>query len=105
MSWIAGQARLADAWVSGGEPAGWNALYALAAKVVFEAGDVAEIIAASAIDDGQRALEHSGFRTFRSLPVMVFDPKRLITDTPPIHWQMVDNDFSFLHQGKAEYET
>jgi hypothetical protein len=105
LSRVPGQARVADAWVKSDDVGEWIALYSVAAQIALETGDVAEITAASALDTGQRALEEAGFTRFRTLPVMVFDPKQLLASAPPTHWQMIDNDFSFLHQGRAEYET
>jgi hypothetical protein len=105
LSLAAGQARVADAWVNGGERDQWEALYRLAAKIAFDAGDAAEITAASALAVGQRALERCGFRTYQTLPVMIFDPHGLLAAAPPVHWQMIENDFSFLHQGTPGYAT
>ena len=105
LSFVPGQARVADAWVNGGEIHEWEALYRLAVKTALDARNVAEVTAAAALEAGQHALTRCGFRMYQALPVMLFDPKRLLAGAPPVHWQMIDNDFSFLHQGRPEYTT
>jgi hypothetical protein len=105
LSVVPGQARVADAWVNGGEIHEWDALYRLAMKTALDAYNVAEITAASALEAGQCALTRCGFRMYQALPVMLFDPERVLAGVPPVHWQMIDNDFSFLHQGRPEYAT
>jgi hypothetical protein len=105
LSFVPGQARVADAWVNGGETYEWDALYRLAVRAAFDAGDVAEITAAAAVEASQYALTQCGFRMYQALPVMLFDPKGALAGAPPVHWQMIDNDFSFLHQGRPEYTT
>lgn len=105
LSFVPGQARVADAWVNSGEVLEWDVLYRLAMKTAFDGGDAAEITAASALEEGRYALTQCGFRMYQARPVMLFDPKRVLADAPPVHWQMIDNDFSFLHQGRPEYAT
>jgi len=105
LSFVPGQARVADAWARSGEIDEWEALYRRAMRTAFDAGKAAEITAASAHEAGHYALRRCGFRMYQALPVMLFDPKRLLRGAPPVHWQMIDNDFSFLHQGRPEYVT
>jgi hypothetical protein len=105
LSYTPGQARVADSFVLTNEEEDWKALYKLAASVAHANGSAAEIKAASALEPGQRGLEAAGFRVHEALPIMLFDPKNLLSDVPPIHLQMIDNDFSFLHQGRPEYWT
>ena len=100
-----GQARIADTWVIGGTEADWKALYALAVHTAYKNTHAGEITASSALKAGQDALQSLGFRAHLTLPVMLFDPKKLLADAPPIHFQMIDNDFSFLHQGQPDYQT
>jgi hypothetical protein len=100
-----GQARIADTWVTGGAEADWKALYALAVHTAYTNTNAGEVTACSALKDGQNALQSLGFRAHLTLPVMLFDPKKLLADAAPIHFQMIDNDFSFLHQGQPDYQT
>jgi hypothetical protein len=48
-------------------------------------------------------LEQAGFRLYEALPVMLFDPDKMLSSAPPVNFQMIDNDFSFLHQGRPDY--
>ncbi len=100
-----GQARVADSWVVGDGMEDWKALYALAVHTAYKNTRAGEITACSALKAGQEALEALRFRAHLTLPVMLFDPKKRLAGTPPIHFQMIDNDFSFLHQGKPDYQT
>ena len=105
ISHLPGQANIADAWVRTGEGSDWTALYKLAAAIAHKESDAAEIVAGSAIELGQKALEDAGFRSHQVLPVMMFDRKKLLQHAPPIHLQAIDNDGSFLHNGKPNYWT
>jgi hypothetical protein len=100
-----GQARIADTWTLDQNEADWKALYALAVHTAYKNTHAGEITACSALAPGQSALQSLGFRAHLTLPVMLFDPKKLLTGAPPIHFQMIDNDFSFLHQGQPDYQT
>lgn len=100
-----GQARVADSWVVSQSPEDWKALYALAVHTAYKSTRAGEITAGSALKAGQEALEALRFRAHLTLPVMLFDPKKRLIGAPPIHFQMIDNDFSFLHQGRPDYQT
>lgn len=105
LSLVPGQGRVADAWITSGDPDDWDALYRLAAEAAADREGIAEITAASALPGGQSALERAGFRLYESLPVMLFDPQKILAGAPPVHFQLIDNDFSFLHQGRPDYVT
>jgi hypothetical protein len=105
LSQVPGQARVADAWVRSDNVDEWEALYRLAAAAAVERDGIAEITAASALPGGQSALEQAGFRMYEGLPIMLFDPQNRLAGAPPVHFQLIDNDFSFLHQGRPDYVT
>ncbi len=105
LSFPPGQVRVVDSWVINNRQEDWKVLYALAVHTAYQTTRAGEIVAASAIANGQSALEGLHFRAHLTLPVMLFDPKKLLTDKPPVHFQMIDNDFSFLHEGKPDYQT
>lgn len=100
-----GQARIADSWVVSDRAEDWKALYALAIHTAYKHTRAGEVTAGSALKTGQEALEELQFRAHLTLPVMLFDPKKRLAGAPPIHFQMIDNDFSFLHQGWPDYQT
>lgn len=101
LSFTPGQAHIADAWSVDGGVENWRALYKLAVSVA----DANEITTGAAIPAAQSALEWCGFRVHSTLPVMLFDSKKLLPSGVAIHFQMIDNDFSFLHTGKPSYWT
>lgn len=104
LSFAPGQARVADAWISGASE-DWIALYRLAVATAFEDRNAAEITAASCLVAGQSALEQIGFRRHRVLPVMLSDPKKRLLASPMPNLQFIDNDFAFWHPGRPDYET
>jgi hypothetical protein len=104
LSFTPGQARIADAWITGASE-DWVALYRLAVAMAFEDWNTAEITAASCLAIGQQALEQIGFRCHRSLPVMLSDAKKRLMGAPMPHLQLIDNDFAFWHPGRPDYET
>ena len=105
LSFPPGQARVADSWVDGDGVEDWKALYGLAVHTAHKNSQAGEVTACSALKAGQEALTALQFRVHLTLPVMLFDPKKRLAEAPPIHFQMIDNDFSFLHQGKPDYQT
>lgn len=104
LSFVPGQARIADAWIDG-DLREWTVLYQLAVAEAFEDAGAAEVTGASCLAIGQQALEQIGFRCHRNLPVMLCDPKRRLSGAPMPHLQLIDNDFAFWHPDRPDYET
>jgi hypothetical protein len=105
LSHTPGQARIADFWAPEPQMHVWAALVSLAIESAYADPSVAEITASCSLPWGQSALEACGFRPTHSLPIMSFDPKKKLARPVPLHFQMVDNDFSFLHEGRPAYQT
>ena len=99
LSFVPGQARIADAWVSDGN---WSALYALAIKVAFQERSSAEIVTGATLAEALQGAQACGFRPSGECTVMLYDPHSKLKN---IHWQMIDNDSSFLHDNHIEYVT
>ena len=105
LSFVPGQARVADAWSVPATTESWKALYALAVSAALDEGSASELSAATSLTGASAALEGCGFRRFDSVPIMVFDPGKRLAGIEAIHFQMIDNDFSFLHSGEPRYLT
>ncbi len=105
LSFPPGQARLADAWVTPQSPEDWHAIFALASSAARENASIAEILIATSLKEAATGADAAGFRPCREIPIMIFDPRKYLSESPRIHLQMIDNDTSFLHDNRIEYLT
>jgi hypothetical protein len=105
LSFPPGQARLADAWVTGQSPDAWRAIFTLASSAARENASVAEIVIATSLQEAATGAEAAGFRPCREIAIMLFDPHKYLAESPRIHVQMIENDTSFLHDNRIEYLT
>ena len=105
ISYVPGQAIVADAWTTSDRQEDWASIYRLAVSVAYQEGRVAEVVAGSALIAGQDALESMGFRAHQVLPIMVFDRRKILENAPRLHFQLIDSDFSFLQTGRPNYST
>jgi hypothetical protein len=105
LSFVPGQARLADAWIFPGTQDNWMILAKLAIRAAHDSGSSAEMIAWASLPAAAEAFAASGFRQYFSLPVMLFDSRKHLEGIRDIHLQMIDTDLSFLHSNRIEYES
>jgi hypothetical protein len=102
---VPGQARIVDTWVDSPSWNDWAHVYQLATVQALQHEDVCEIVTASAIDLGQRALLACGFRQRGQNRLMLYDPQRQLEPDALFHFQMLDSDTAFLHPGHPIYTT
>ena len=97
------QCRIADAWLESDSAEDWEALYRLAAGAAKAHPGIAEVVTAAAEVTAVRALTQLGFAPRGPLPLHFWLPGA----SPPadVRYQMLDNDASYLHSGKAEFWT
>ncbi len=105
LSFTPGQARICDAFMGELTATAWAGLYASAVRVALDEGSAAEITAASSLGVPCEALSISGFRRYKVLPIMLFDGRQRLASTHRVHMQMIDSDWSFLHENRPEYQT
>ena len=105
LSFVPGQARVADAWIASTKDESWLALYALSVQVALRDATVAEITTCATLVEAFTGAAACGFRPYTGLPVMLFDPKKYLAPVNRFHIQLIDNDMSFLHQNCIEYVT
>lgn len=105
LSFVPGQARVADAWVGSAKSESWRALYALAVQVALRDGAVAEITTGATLPAALEGAAACGFRAYTESAVMLFDPKKHLAAVGRFHFQTIDNDMSFLHDNRIEYVT
>jgi hypothetical protein len=105
LSFVPGQARVADAWIASAQSESWRALYALAIRIALQDSSVAEITACATLGEAITGAEACGFRSYAELAVMLFDPKNCLAPVNRFHMQMIENDMSFLHGNRIEYIT
>jgi hypothetical protein len=104
LSFVPGQARIADAWMAGGRES-WRCLYALASQAALHDKSVAEIAVAVTLEEAFTAATACGFRRYDELAVMLFDPRKHLLGIDKFHLQMIESDMSFLHGKSIEYVT
>lgn len=105
LSFVPGQARIADAWVASGNSEEWRTLYALCIQAALDDGAPAEIVATVTLDHALRGAQACGFRAYQQTDVLILDPQRHFADMNRFHVQMLENDMSFLRQNHIEYVT
>jgi hypothetical protein len=104
LSFVPGQARVADAWVIAGAD-GWRALYALAIQAALKNDGAAEITTGATFSEALDGSLACGFRSYGECTVMLYDPQQKLASVKHIHLQMLDNDSSFLHNNRIEYAS
>lgn len=108
LSFVPGQARIADAWVlpdSNEDSASWKALYTLARQAAASDGSTAEIVTGTSYQPAYQGAVASGFRGCGEQEVMLYDPAGHLSHANHFHVQFIENDMSFLHEGRIEYVT
>ncbi|MBZ5678396.1 MAG: hypothetical protein LAP61_29530 [Acidobacteriia bacterium] len=105
LSFVPGQARVADAWVLSRESEEWRALYVLAVQAALEEGSTAEITTGATLQEACQGAIACGFRPYGEIDVMLYDPNARLAGVKQIHLQMLDNDLAFLHNNRIEYST
>jgi hypothetical protein len=105
LSHVAGQTRIAEAWVNSEQPADWQAAIGLATGQAAAMPETCEILAVNSIRLGREALERNGFRFRRNDPIFVLDPQRRLTGLPELHLTLLDGDESYLSVPGYPYET
>jgi hypothetical protein len=102
---VAGQTRIAEAWVDSERPEDWQAAIDLATRQAAAMPETCEILAVSTIRLGCQALERNGYRFRRHDPIFVFDPKRWLADAPELNLTLLDGDEAYICVPAYPYET
>jgi hypothetical protein len=97
LSFVPGEARIADAWIHSASVDDWRAVAALAVEAALADTTALEMTTAACLPEACAAFEASGFRHYETLPIMMFDRGKRLAGIERYHLQMLDNDFSFLH--------
>ncbi len=102
LSYVPGQARLADAWMASEDPADWRALAYAAVQQALHHGGMAELAAWASDGAWAEALRDCGFRERLSLPIFLRPSvgESVPPTTPRV--QMLDSDAFYLHFGGRE---
>jgi hypothetical protein len=104
LAFVPGQARIADAWTPSDDPQDWQRLFALAEAEALRNPEVAEITTIASLPAALAALPARGFRRIKEEDLMAYDPKRILPAVN-LHFQLVDNDACYLHDGSPLYLT
>jgi hypothetical protein len=103
LSFVLGQARVADLWLREETPEGHEAAYSLALVASLTDPATAEVIACAAIGPRIDALQRCGFREYRREAIMVGGKGDSALNG--FDCQLLDNDIAFLSFGAREYVT
>ena len=102
LSFVPGQARLADCWVDSDDTSSWRALVQCAVQAARQDPGVAELIAVANEPLLSGALKAAGFHARGTSPITVLVRKG--HDFPPaFRVQMLDSDAAYRHRGYAIY--
>jgi len=105
LSFVTGQARIADAWMVSPETEGWRNLYALALQAARGDSSVAEIQTCATYGPAIEGAKACGFHIYGHEEVMLYDLSGQVAHIPHLHLQMIENDMSFLNEGMYAYIT
>lgn len=100
---LGGQARIIDIRVAAEELAAWQAAFTLATRVAIEDSDVCEILAVASTQIAREALLQCGFRLRGREPIYLYDPGKILTDQPALHWNLIDGDTAIIHDPRNPY--
>lgn len=103
MNKLGGQARIIDIRVAHEDLAAWQAAFALATRVAIEDRDVCEILAVASTRVAREALLQNGFRFCGQQPIYLYDPGKILTDQPALHWNLIDGDTAIIHDPRNPY--
>jgi hypothetical protein len=94
---VRGQTRIVDMFLNSDEPAEWESACRLAVQTAASLASTCEVSAATSLPWLAGVFRKCGFRRCNDRPVMLYDPRRLLTNAPPLHIQMVDSDAFYLY--------
>ena len=98
-----GQTRIADFYVDSEDRASWRALIQLAVSQAGRNPDAAEVVSLGSDPVTCQALLDCGFHSRGSAALRILPGKGVEMGAGPIRFQMIDNDFAYLHQNKKDY--
>jgi hypothetical protein len=103
LAYAPGQARIADFYLDSDDPADWRILVQLAVSQAKRNPAAAEIVSMSSDPVTSRALADCGFQARRSAAVRLLPAAGVELPSAAIRFQMIDNDFAYLHQNKTDF--
>jgi len=105
LSRVGGQTRIADIRVGSEDPDDWKACYSLAATTAAQNPETCEILASASTPPIIDSLKASGFRSRGSAPLFLYDPQKLLTNHPPMFWNLIEGDAAYLSDPAYPYVT
>jgi hypothetical protein len=94
---VHGQTRIIDIFINSEEPMEWESAYRLALKTAASLPATCEVVAATSLPWLAAVFRKCGFRRCSDRPVVLYDPRQLLANAPPLHIQMVDSDAFYLY--------
>ena len=94
---VRGQTRIIDLFLNSEDPRDWESAFRVAVGVAASVESTCEIAVATSLPWFIEILRKCGFRKCSDRPVMLYDPRGLLANAPPLRIQMVDSDMYYLH--------
>lgn len=98
-----GQTRIADFYYDSEDREGWRALVQLAVLQARLNPAAAEVVSVGSDPSTRQALEDCGFHARGNWPLRLLPGRDVELPTGAIRFQMIDNDFAYLHANRSEY--
>jgi len=94
---VRGQTRIIDLFLKSEDPRDWKSAFRVAVATAASIASTCEISMATSLPWFTELLRTCGFRKCNDRPVMLYDPRGLLVNAPPLNIQMVDSDAYYLH--------
>ncbi len=105
VSFVGGQARIADLRIASENHSDWNAAVAIVIKELLKEKLACEVIAIASFPLLEKALQANGFRVRERRPLVVLDREGQMTEEPAPPLGMLVDDASFNYFPESPYTT
>ncbi len=98
-----GQTRIADFYIDSKDPADWRILIQLAVSRAEQNPAAVELASMGSEPVTRQALLDCGFHPRGEAAIRILHGKQMTFPAGSLRFQMIDNDFAYLHQNRNEY--
>jgi hypothetical protein len=102
---VQGQTRVVDLFLNSEEPAEWEAACRVAFRTAASLATTCEVVAATSLPWLAGIFRGCGFRKSDDRPIMLCDPRQLLTGAPRLQIQMADSDAFYLYDPSFPFLT
>ncbi len=102
---VHGQTRVVDLFLNSEEPADWEAACRIAFRTAASLATTCELVVATSLPWLAGIFRRCGFRKSDDRPIMLYDPRQLLSSAPPLQIQMADSDAFYLYDPSFPFLT